>query len=89
MKTFDTESELKNMPEDIVRHFVQNGLCISCNIEVSEHRVLGPRETSSEWIICWTENGSCQQGPWAKHFCVKAEDHPNHQSREEFEELYS
>lgn len=89
MKNFDTESELRNMPADIVRHFVQNGLCVSCNINVNEHRVLGSKETNSEWIICWTENGICPQGPWAKHFCVRAEDHPHRISLNEFEELYS
>jgi hypothetical protein len=90
MKDFDTESELRNMPEYIVRHFVQNGLCISCNTEASEHRVIASDEMNSEWTICWTETGNCSRnGPWAKHFCVKAKEHPNRQSREEFEELYS
>ena len=89
MKGFDTESELKYMPEDIVRHFVQNGLCISCNIEAIEHQIVTPEEMSSEWTVCWTETGANAYGPWAKHFCVKAEDHPYRISRNEFEELYS
>jgi len=78
------ESELKNMPDGIKAHFVQNGLCLGCNISASKHFVVLPEQMSDEWTACWTE--TC--GPDKKHFCVKTADHPNRETREEFEDLY-
>jgi len=96
---FDNFSELKHMPESIVRHFVQNGRCRECNMEVRVHRAfpdslavpldkLAVGEDEEEWIVCWTET-SVEEAVEKKHFCVRAEDHPNRISRDEFEELYS
>jgi hypothetical protein len=78
------DSELRNMPDGIKGHFVQNGLCLGCNIETSEHHIVLPDDMSDEWTACWTE--TCGQD--TKHFCVKTADHPDLITRDEFEELY-
>ncbi len=84
------ESALQDMPDDMVRHFVQNGLCVSCNLDVKKHRMIPTEEMSPEWVICWTEWIATEEDPeeTAKHYCVKTEDHPRHISRNEFEDLY-
>ncbi len=79
------DSELQHMPDEVRQHFIQNGLCVSCNVAASEHRVIPPEEMSSEWTICWTES----TGPFDdKYFCINTADHPGRITRDEFEELY-
>ena len=92
---FDRVSELKHMPDDIVRHFVQNGLCLGCNREAREHRAVSDEfavpldevttPEGEEWIVCWTE--TMVEGE-KNHFCIRAVDHPGRVTRDEFEELY-
>lgn len=73
--------------KESLRHFMQNGLCTTCNVDVREHIVLYPQELDSTFAVCWTEL-SGRRETW-KHFCVRVEDHPNRITRDEFEELYT
>jgi len=97
LNDFDTLSELGDLPDNISRHFIQNGLCRQCNLAAREHRVLESSEVTyltpavniddseEEYVICWTEK---VPGEYEKHFCVRAADHPRRNSRKEFEDLY-
>lgn len=86
--SYPIEEHLENIPEEVKRHFIQNGLCVSCNVPIVDHRVVFPDELDATWALCWTETGQGAHGRWYKHFCVQAEDHPQRMSRDEFEDLY-
>lgn len=78
-----------NIREETLHHFVQNGLCLVCNVDVREHIVVFPQELDSTFAVCWTEAGPQDaNGICDKHFCVRSEDHPNRITRDEFEDLY-
>ncbi len=85
----EAEDYVNHIPPSVKRHFVQNGLCLSCNIPVTEHRIIYDQDLDSRWTICWTEKwGGRGGGIWGKHFCVLAADHPDLMSRGKFEDLY-
>lgn len=89
---FNLESELSSLPDDILRHFVQNGLCKSCNNKATDHTVLD--EVTEGWTSCWSESGYTPKEARAsphmqRYFCVRTSDHPERITRNEFEELYS
>ena len=87
----DIEPHLDNLPSTgVMRRFIQNGLCLACNISMRDHRVVFPDELSNEWVVCWTETGTSHDDDnYEKHFCVRSEDHPNRITRDEFEDLYT